>query len=71
MNPKEWDCVRLNAYQRSGDSVPDKIRPFCSWNEVIEDLSNAIRHRIVVATSRFVSIVHVGSRAKALFAANS
>ena len=51
ISPNGWDLVRLNAFQRSEDSIPEEILPFCSRNNEAADLGKALRHRIVVATA--------------------
>jgi len=44
------DLARLNAFQRSIESVPEKIRPYCFVNDELEDLEKAARHKIMVST---------------------
>lgn len=41
------DMVRLNAFQRNDDNIPDSIRPYCT---VGENLDIIVRYRILVCT---------------------
>jgi len=45
------ELVRLNAYQRTEESIPEPIRDFCLKNDEDENLLQASRHRILVSTS--------------------
>ena len=42
--------ARLNAFQRSQESVPEELLPFCFVNDDIEVLRLVARHRIVITT---------------------
>ncbi|TRY75130.1 hypothetical protein TCAL_00662 [Tigriopus californicus] len=44
------DLARLNAFQRSEDSIPDKIKALCFKSQDTTVLSRVIRHRIVIST---------------------
>ncbi|XP_052781179.1 RNA helicase Mov10l1-like isoform X2 [Mya arenaria] len=44
---KTGDMVRLNAMQRSDESIPDCIRPYCT---VGDDIDLASRYRVLVST---------------------
>ncbi|CAI9716308.1 Hypothetical predicted protein [Octopus vulgaris] len=44
---KLTDMVRLNAFQRNEDNIPDKIRPYCSSGN---NLDIVVHYRIIIST---------------------
>ena len=42
--------VRLNAFNRSEDSVPDSVRPFCQTCDDEDVLRRVVRFRVIVTT---------------------
>ena len=42
------DLVRLNSFQRSEDSVPESVLPFCLKSDEDENLLKASRHKILI-----------------------
>ena len=44
---KESDMVRLNAFQRGTDNIPDCIRPYCEDGDNLEVVA---RRRVLVCT---------------------
>jgi hypothetical protein len=47
---KTGQMARLNAFQRSLESMPEELQPFCFVNDDVNVLRAVIRHRIVIAT---------------------
>ena len=44
------DVARLNAFNRSVDSVPETVKPYCFVSDDVDVLAKVVRHRIVVST---------------------
>ena len=44
------DMARINAFNRSPESVPERIHPYCYTNDEMEVLRKVVQHRIVVST---------------------
>ena len=44
------DMARINAFNRSPESVPERIHQYCYTNDEMEVLRKVVQHRIVVST---------------------
>ncbi|XP_059152220.1 RNA helicase Mov10l1-like [Physella acuta] len=44
---QQTQMVRLNAFQRSADNIPESILKYCKFGE---DLENIARHRVIICT---------------------